>query len=111
MVKRSPTLGTLVSTKTKCIKLKFIGKITLVPVAFLMALSIYLGSLEIILRTLASGMTFRLPVITCRAEGYKYFRILTISRVGSIGIYIYISNHFIKVKYSRPYWFCYIYNK
>ena len=41
LVKRSPTLGTLVSTKTKCIKLIFIGKITLVPVAFLMALSIY----------------------------------------------------------------------
>ena len=40
MVKRSPTLGTLVSTKTKCIKQIFIGKITLVPVAFLMALSI-----------------------------------------------------------------------
>ena len=40
MVKRSPTLGTLVSTTTKCIKLIFIGKITLVPVAFLMALSI-----------------------------------------------------------------------
>ena len=34
MVKRSPTLGTLVSTKTKCIKLIFIGKITLIPVAF-----------------------------------------------------------------------------
>ena len=31
----------------------------------------YLGPLEIILRTLASGMTFRLPVITCHAEGYK----------------------------------------
>ena len=41
MAKRSPTLGTLVSTKTKCIKLIFIGKITLVPVAFLMALSIF----------------------------------------------------------------------
>ena len=41
MVKRSPTLGTLVSIKTKCIKLIFIGKITLVPVAFLMALSIH----------------------------------------------------------------------
>ena len=40
--KRSPTLWTLISTKTKCIKLIFIGKITLVPVAFLMALSIYL---------------------------------------------------------------------
>ena len=44
MVKRSPTLGTFVSTKTKCIKLIFIGKITLVPVAFFMALSIYLFS-------------------------------------------------------------------
>ena len=31
----------------------------------------YLGPLEIILRTLASGMTLRLPVITCPAEGYK----------------------------------------
>ena len=40
-LKRSPTLGTLVSIKTKCIKFIFIGKITLVPVAFLMALSIY----------------------------------------------------------------------
>ena len=39
-MKRSHTLGALVSTKTKCIKLIFIGKITLVPVAFLMALSI-----------------------------------------------------------------------
>ena len=41
LVKRSPTLGTHVCTKTKCIKLIFIGKITLIPVAFLMALSIY----------------------------------------------------------------------
>ena len=41
LVKRSPTLGTLVSTKTKCIKLIFIGKILLVPIAFLMALSIF----------------------------------------------------------------------
>ena len=40
MVKRSSTLETLVSTKTKCIKLIFIGKITLISVAFLMALSI-----------------------------------------------------------------------
>ena len=39
-VQRSPTLGALVSTKTKCIKLIFIGKIALVPVAFLMTLSI-----------------------------------------------------------------------
>ena len=30
-----------------------------------------LGPLEIILRTLASGMTFRLPVISCPAEGCK----------------------------------------
>ena len=45
LVKRSPTLGTLVSTKTRCIKLIFIGKITLVPVAFLMALSIYARNL------------------------------------------------------------------
>ena len=43
MVKRSPTLGTLVSTKTKCIKLIFIEKMTLVPVAFLMALSIVIA--------------------------------------------------------------------
>ena len=33
--------------------------------------NLYLGPLEIILRTLASGMTFRLPAITCPAEGYK----------------------------------------
>ena len=33
--------------------------------------NLYLGPLEIILRTLASGMAFRLPVITCPAEGYK----------------------------------------
>ena len=31
----------------------------------------YFRPLEIILRTLASGMAFRLPVITCSAEGYK----------------------------------------
>ena len=41
LVKCSPTLGTLVSSKTKCIKLIFKAKIKLVPVAFLMALSIY----------------------------------------------------------------------
>ena len=40
-MKRSPTLGALVCTKLKCIKLIVLGKITLVPVAFLMALSIY----------------------------------------------------------------------
>ena len=32
--------------------------------------NLYLGPLEMILRTLASGMTLRLPVITCPAEGY-----------------------------------------
>ena len=42
LVKHSPTLGTFVSTKPKCIKLIFIGKIPLIPVAFLMALSIYI---------------------------------------------------------------------
>ena len=41
LVKRSPTLGALVSTKTKCIKLIFTGKIILVPLAFLISLSIY----------------------------------------------------------------------
>ena len=40
LAKRSPSLGTLAGTKTKCIKLIFMGKITFVPVAFLMALSI-----------------------------------------------------------------------
>ena len=48
MVERSRTLGTLVSTKTKCIKLIFIGKITLVPVAFLMALSIVYVLLNVV---------------------------------------------------------------
>ena len=33
--------------------------------------NLYLGPLEMILRTIASGMTCRLPVITCPAEGYK----------------------------------------
>ena len=33
--------------------------------------NLYLGPLDMILRTLVSGMTFRLPVITCPAEGYK----------------------------------------
>ena len=32
---------------------------------------LYLGPLEIIVRTLAPVMTFRLPVITCPAEGYN----------------------------------------
>ena len=33
--------------------------------------NLYLGPLEIILQTLASGMTYRLPVIRCPAKGYK----------------------------------------
>ena len=33
----------------------------------------YLGPSEIILRTQVSEMTFRLPTITCPAEGYKSF--------------------------------------
>ena len=33
--------------------------------------NLYLGSYELILRTLASGMTFRLPVITCLADSLK----------------------------------------
>ena len=33
--------------------------------------NLYFGPIEIILQTLASGMTFRLPVITCCTEGYK----------------------------------------
>ena len=41
LVKHSPTLGTLVSTKTKCIMLILTVKITLVPVAFFLALSIH----------------------------------------------------------------------
>ena len=32
---------------------------------------LYLGHLEITLRTLESGMTSRLPVITCRAGRYE----------------------------------------
>ena len=33
--------------------------------------NLYLGPLEKILRTLASGVAYRLSVITCTAEGYK----------------------------------------
>ena len=33
--------------------------------------NLYLGALEIILRTVASVMTFSLPVITCPAGEYK----------------------------------------
>ena len=55
MIKRSPTLWTLVSTKTKCIKLIFIGKITRVPVAFLMALSIIVVFMFCVCHTLRRG--------------------------------------------------------
>ena len=52
---------------------------------------LYLGPLEIILRILAPGKTFRLPVNICPAGGYReIIRMLTISGVRSIGIYIYI---------------------
>ena len=37
----------------------------------ILEVNLYLGPLEMIVRTLASGMTFGLPVITCPAEGYK----------------------------------------
>ena len=67
--------------------------------------NLYLGSLETILRTLASEMTFSLPEVTCPAEGYKKSRFSTISGVRSNGIYIYTNNNFIKVKNSRPNWF------
>ena len=35
-----------------------------------------------ILRTLASGITFRLPVITCPEEGYKSFEFLQSQEAG-----------------------------
>ena len=54
----------LKSFKEALISLRHLGKSILEG-------NLYLGPLEIILRTLASGMTFRLPVITCPAEGYK----------------------------------------
>ena len=54
----------LKSFKEAAISLQHLGKPILEG-------NLFLGPLEIILRTLASGMTFRLPVITCLAEGYK----------------------------------------
>ena len=54
----------LKSFKETAISLRHLGKSILEG-------NLYLGPLEIILRTLASGMTFRLPVIACPAEGYK----------------------------------------
>ena len=56
MVKHSPTLGTLVSTKTMCIKLIFIGKITLVPFAFLTALSIVVNLINMIQQTIIHSL-------------------------------------------------------
>ena len=53
----------LKSLKEDAISLRHLGKSILEE-------NLYLGPLEIIMRTLASGMTFRLPVITCPAEGY-----------------------------------------
>ena len=53
----------LKSFKEAAISLRHLGKSILEG-------NLYLGPLEIILRTLAPGMTYRLPVITCPAEGY-----------------------------------------
>ena len=50
----------LKSFKEAAISLRHLGKSILEG-------NLYLGPLEIILRTLASGMTFRLPVFTCPA--------------------------------------------
>ena len=52
------------SFKEAAISLRHLGKPILEEI-------LYFGPLEIILRTLASGMAFRLPVITCPAEGYN----------------------------------------
>ena len=54
----------LKSFKEALISLRHLGKSILEG-------NLYLGPLEINLRTLASGMTFRLPVITCPVGGYK----------------------------------------
>ena len=54
----------LKSFKEAAISLQHVGKPTLEG-------NLYLGHLELILRTLASVMTFRLPVIARPAEGYK----------------------------------------
>ena len=59
-----PTVIGLKSFKEAAISLRHLEKSILEG-------NLYLGPLEMILRTLASGMTFRLPVITCPAEGYK----------------------------------------
>ena len=54
----------LKSFNEAAISLRHLGKSILVA-------NLYLRPLEIILLTLASGMTFRFSVITCSAEGYK----------------------------------------
>ena len=54
----------LKSFKEAAISLHYLGK-------SILERNLYLGPLEIILRALASGMTCRLSVITCPAEGYK----------------------------------------
>ena len=87
----------LKSFKERAISLRHLGK-------SILEWNLYLGPLEITLRTLASGITFRLPVITCTAGDIK-IRILTITGVRSIVIYINISCNFIKVEYSGPNWF------
>ena len=62
--------------------------------------NLHLGPLESIFRTLASGMTFRLPVIKCPAEVYKLLEFLQ-SQESRVLESIFIS----EVKYSRPNWF------
>ena len=54
----------LKSFKEAAISIRHLGK-------SILGENLYLGHLEIVFRTLASGMTFRLHVITCPAEGYK----------------------------------------
>ena len=54
----------LKSLKEATISLRHLGK-------SIVEGNLYLGPLEIILRALASGMTIKLPVITCHAGGYK----------------------------------------
>ena len=54
----------LKSFKEAVISLRHLGK-------SILERNLYLGPLEIIKRTLESGMTIRLPVITCLAGGYK----------------------------------------
>ena len=64
LVKRSRTLGSLVSTITTCIELIFIGIITLVSVAFLMVLSIYRGYIVFAFSVIVY-IVFAFSVIVC----------------------------------------------